>query len=167
LNLPRDGRTIKKDAEARINGILKPLIGPQTTLVPKPSADTVSESPVRYEQVHKVGDAVYPIFGTHVTLYYAKEGHLATLSANVIPPGRLKLAAPPGTMSAEQAAALARNRLRVSDKAIRQVRKGIYLAGGEAGTARIAFQVSVAQGEKYGPVIVYIDETSRDTLEIK
>lgn len=168
LALPSAGRSPAADAEQRIKGDFKDLIGQDVTLSAKaapPDAD--ANAPARFEQTYAVDGKELPIFEREAAFFYDKQQALTAMTSSVIPPEKLKVGGRPGLVSADEAKQAVCKDLGLCSQTIKSSREGIYLVDGDPAKGRVVLRFEVAAGEQQKDVSIIFDAETRKIIDIK
>lgn len=168
LSVPQTKNTVAEDADALINGPLKPLIGQDVTLAAKKTRVSPTHASRQYQQVKRVDDEILPVFGADVTLYYSsKTGPLRAVTSHAWPSERLKVAGGSGGLDEEKAKQIVARAVGTKPELVSVCQKGIYLVNDDPGKGRIAFKVCIKAGDKQEDIHVFLDGETGRILEIK
>jgi len=169
LQLPKVAPSLDADARLKLDE-LRPLVTPPGVEL-RPAQETLAGGRARhFEQVVRTRGATLPVLSSEVSLYYDREDHLVTVTAETVAPAELEVTGDPGKLSYGDARAIATEQLGLPEAQaalLRDAGEGIYLPADDPAQARVVRQLSLPVGPGQRDLTIVVDEASDKVLEIK
>lgn len=168
LNIPAQADTTK-DAQQRVDGMLRPTIGLDVNLAKAKSG--VAPTIKQFQQLASVdGRKELPVFGAEVKLFYQDGAApaLTTVTNTTVAPDKLKVTGGAGTLGAVEAKQILATTLGLPPEQITgDGQEGVYLAQGNPNNGRVARRFNIKIGTQQADLIAYVDTETKKVLAVK